>query len=216
MKSQKLNRFELDALREISSVGAGHASTALSVMTNKRIEITFPWMTVCPLENVTSVIGKPEREITNIYLHIDGTCINKEFEICSLILAFPIKSAVLLAKLLQGEEAGAEELTEMDRSTLQEIGNILAGRYLSAMAEYLNLKLIESVPSIASDMLDSVMDPILAKHASEVENAIVFNTRFIVEGQEITGHFVVLFYSHMRLILANVKYLKEIEKCLGR
>ncbi|HDH41911.1 MAG TPA: hypothetical protein ENG12_05880 [Candidatus Altiarchaeales archaeon] len=211
MKPEKLNWLELDALREISSVGAGHASTALSVMTNKRVNVTFPWMKMCPLENVTSVIGKPEREITNIYLHINGRHIDKEFEICSLILAFPIKSAVLLARLLQGEEPGAEELTEMDRSTLREIGNIMVGNYLSAMAEYLDIELIESVPAIASDMLDSVMDPILAQHASEVEDALVFSIKFIIEGQEIIGYFVVLFYSHMRLLLKNIKYFSEIE-----
>lgn len=204
--------MELDALKEISSIGAGHASTALSSLTDKKIEISFPWMEICPLETVTSKMGRPEKEITNIYLHIDGTSLTNQFEVCSLLLILPIKDAAVLAKILQGEESvGVEELTEMDRSTLMEIGNILAGSYLSAIAEFLNLSLVESLPALASDMLDSVMDPIIAQHACDVENALLFNTRFLVEELEIIGHFVVLFYSHMGVLIRNVKYLKEIE-----
>ncbi|MBN2013608.1 MAG: chemotaxis protein CheC [Candidatus Altiarchaeota archaeon] len=213
MKFKNLTPLELDALMEISSIGAGHASIALSSLTDKKIEVSFPWMEVCPLETVTSKMGRPEKEITNIYLHIDGTSLDNQFEVCSLLLVLPVKDAATLAKILQGEEAtGAEELSDMDRSTLMEIGNILAGSYLSAIAEYLNLSLVESLPALAADMLDSVMDPIIAQHACDVENALLFNTRFLVEGLEITGHFVVLFYSHMGVLIKNVRYLLEMEE----
>lgn len=211
MKFNNLTELELDALREISSIGAGHASTALSSLTDKRIDVTFPGVKVCPLETVSSFIGHPEKEITNIYLHIDGTAIQGEFEICSLLLTLPVKSAGFLAKVLQGAEYEGEDLDDMDKSTLMEIGNILAGSYLSAIAEYLKLSLVESLPSMASDMLDSVMDPIIAQHACDVENVLLFNTSFLVEGKEIKGHFIVLFYSHMGPLIKNIKYLTEME-----
>lgn len=211
MKLKELNSLELDALREISSVGAGHASMALSSLINKKVDISFPWMRICPLEGITECIDRPDREVANIYLHIDGKSMDGEFEVCSLFLTFPIESAIYLAKVMQGEEVAGEELNEMDRSTLMELGNILAGSYLTAISEFLDLKLVESLPYLAADMLDSVIDPIIAQHANDIEDALVFNTLMRIEGKEVSGYLVVLFYYPVQNLLKEIRYIKEIE-----
>ena len=126
-------------------------------------------------------------------------------------MTFPVKSAMYLSRMLQGEESHEGEFSEMDKSTLMEVGNILGGSYLSAIGEFLRFELVESLPYIASDMLESVIDPIIAQHACEVEDALVCNTKFMVDGKEVEGHFVVLFYSPMKALIKKVKYLPEIE-----
>ena len=37
-----LKALQIDALREVANIGAGHAATALSLMTNRRIMISVP------------------------------------------------------------------------------------------------------------------------------------------------------------------------------
>ena len=52
-----LQALQLDALREVSNMGAGHAATALSQMTNTRIMINVPRLQVTPLEAVPEIMG---------------------------------------------------------------------------------------------------------------------------------------------------------------
>ena len=51
---------ERDALRETANIGAGHAATALSQMTGRKIMITVPTVTIASLEDVPSRIEETE------------------------------------------------------------------------------------------------------------------------------------------------------------
>ena len=53
---------QLDALKEVENIGAGHAATALSQMTNRRIMISVPKISVTRLEDVAELLGDP-REV---------------------------------------------------------------------------------------------------------------------------------------------------------
>ena len=55
-----LKALQLDALREVANIGAGHAATALSQMTNRTIMIAVPEVNVRPLEEVTDLVGAPD------------------------------------------------------------------------------------------------------------------------------------------------------------
>ena len=43
---RNLKSLQLDALREVSNMGAGHAATALSQMTGQKIMISVPHLTI--------------------------------------------------------------------------------------------------------------------------------------------------------------------------
>ena len=51
-----LKELQLDALREVANIGAGHAATALSMMTGHTIMIAVPEVNVRPLEEVTDLV----------------------------------------------------------------------------------------------------------------------------------------------------------------
>jgi chemotaxis protein CheC len=55
-----LKPMQMDALREVANIGAGHAATALSQMTSQRIMISVPRISVTLLEDVPPHIGMPE------------------------------------------------------------------------------------------------------------------------------------------------------------
>ena len=48
---------EIDALKEVANIGAGHAATALSQLTKRRIMIDVPNVQICTLEEAASVVG---------------------------------------------------------------------------------------------------------------------------------------------------------------
>jgi chemotaxis protein CheC len=63
---------ELDALRETASIGAGHAATALSLMTNSRIMISVPHITIAALEDVPQQIADEEEPIAAVMMQMLG------------------------------------------------------------------------------------------------------------------------------------------------
>jgi chemotaxis protein CheC len=67
-----LKERQLDALRETANIGAGHAATALSQMTNSTIMITVPTITIAALEDVPSQIEDGEEPIAAVLMHMMG------------------------------------------------------------------------------------------------------------------------------------------------
>ena len=49
---RSLKAIQLDALREVANIGAGHAATALSQMTGDTIMISVPTINIARLEDV--------------------------------------------------------------------------------------------------------------------------------------------------------------------
>ncbi len=68
----KLSKLQLDALKEIGTIGAGNAATGLSKMLNKRINITVPSAQILPLEKVPQVLGGMEKLVSAIYITLTG------------------------------------------------------------------------------------------------------------------------------------------------
>jgi chemotaxis protein CheC len=57
---------QLDAMREIANIGAGHAATAVSQMTVRSIMIDVPELHVLPLEQVNRLIGEPDTDPSSL------------------------------------------------------------------------------------------------------------------------------------------------------
>src|SRR5260370_17456709 len=67
-----LKALQLDALREVANIGAGHAATALSQLTHRRIMISVPEINIARLEEVPSLIGDPQEVVAAVLMHMLG------------------------------------------------------------------------------------------------------------------------------------------------
>jgi chemotaxis protein CheC len=74
-----LNNIQLDALKEVGNIGAGHAATALSQILSEKIEMTVPNVSIMHLNQVCEVMGGPEQVATGIYMRVFGDAPGKLF-----------------------------------------------------------------------------------------------------------------------------------------
>ena len=138
-----LKELQLDALREVANIGAGHAATALSQMTNRTIMIAVPEVNVRPLEEVTDLVGRPDEVVAAVLMHMMGDLTGR-----TLVL-FPEGSARTLCDILFRRSAGTTgEFGAMEQSGLKEAGNILASAYMNALSDFMGMMLVPSVPSL--------------------------------------------------------------------
>ncbi|MDO8987905.1 MAG: chemotaxis protein CheC, partial [Coriobacteriia bacterium] len=61
MRLENLSTMQMDALREVGNIGAGHAATALSQMTGSPISLSNPTLELVEFSAVPMLVGGAER-----------------------------------------------------------------------------------------------------------------------------------------------------------
>src|SRR3989442_10823977 len=67
-----LKEVQIDALREVANIGAGHAAPALSQLTNRKIMISVPQINIVRLEEVPDLLGNPQDLVAAVLMHMLG------------------------------------------------------------------------------------------------------------------------------------------------
>ena len=166
MPYSKLTQGQFDALREISSIGMGHAATALSQLLDEQIHLNVPRVTLTDIADVPDLLGGAERLVAGVTLQILGDARG------NILMVFPSESASrLLARLLRQDEGIVLE-SEIGVSTLKEVGNILASAYLNALGGLLGKTLIPSIPMYSCDMAGAVDDYLLIELSELGEQSV--------------------------------------------
>jgi chemotaxis protein CheC len=179
--------FKMDVLREVGNIGAGNAATALSTLLNKPVEMAVPTVSLLPFEEIANRVGGSEAIVVAIFLRVDGDAPGNMFFIITRDSA-----RRLLQGLLAFDAAEEEVYSEMELSALCEIGNILAGSYLSSLGDLMGLYMSPSVPSIAVDMAGAILSHGLLQFGTMGDDALLIDTTFLEGNQEAEGHFFLI------------------------
>jgi chemotaxis protein CheC len=183
-----LSAERMDALKEVANIGAGHAATALSLMTGARIMIDVPTVNVAPLEELIPGIADANSQIVSVIMDMHGSLRGHT------LLALPLSTGRRLADLmLRRERRAGGALDMLEESALKEAGNILGGAYMTALSEFLSMTLLPSPPRLTVGTTHDVMDE-HRKQASNAAAACCVETEFSFEeiGERFRGFFLLL------------------------
>lgn len=175
-----LDFLQLDALKEVSNIGAGNAATALSQLLNKKIDMTVPYINIVPFDNIFSRINGEDVVIGVIVRILGDTPGN-------ILFIFERKVALSLIQLLTNNKE--EQFTEMGNSVLCEVGNIISSSYMNAIAKFTNLVITPSVPAVTYDMLGAILSTTFIEAGQYDDQVLDIETTFLQENMEISGHF---------------------------
>ena len=184
-----LKELELDALKEVANIGAGHAATALSQLTNRRIMISVPEIFVTRLEQVPERLGDKDEVIVGVLMHMLGDLTGR------MLLTLPEFDALLLCDMLLRREPDATtEFGELEQSALKEAGNILGGAYMNALSDFMGMMLLPSVPSLAIDLSGTVLTTAQLSFGRDKDMVFCVETNFNFQEADRTlrGHFLLL------------------------
>jgi chemotaxis protein CheC len=198
-----LKPMQLDALREVANIGAGHAATALSQMTAQRIMISVPRLSVTPLEEVPPHIGPPEEPVAAVLMNMMGDLTGRT------LLVFPRPTALRLSEILMRQPAGScDELGPLEQSAIKEAGNILSGAYMNALSDFMGIMLLPSPPSLAIDMSRAVLTTAYLQFGEDPNLVFCVETEFYMRdaNERLRGFFLLLpDVASLRAILRAVR-----------
>src|ERR1043165_6726776 len=186
---KSLKPVQVDALREVANIGAGHAATALSQMTGSTIMISVPTITIAKLEDVPPQISAPEEPVAAVLMHMLGDLTGRT------LLVFPKPTAARLAELMLRRPAGSStELGEMEQSAIKEAGNILSSAYMNALSDFMGMMLLPSPPSLAIDMSTAVLTTAYLQFGSDKDYVFCVESEFRLSdiGEKLSGYFLLL------------------------
>jgi chemotaxis protein CheC len=187
MKLEDLRSVQLDAIKEVASIGACHAATALSEMIEKRVMVQVPQLRLCLLEEISVLLGPPESPITGVLISFKGDLEGRS------VMALPYEySRLLVDRLLHRERGTTKEFGELESSALKEAGNILVCSYMNALADFLGVTVMPSPPDLAIDMAGAVLLATLLDFGKSQEPVIVIENelRFIEADDVLLGYLI--------------------------
>ncbi|QDH22874.1 chemotaxis protein CheC [Saccharibacillus brassicae] len=183
----KLEGFKLDVLKEVGNIGAGHAATALSQLLNKPIDMAVPKVQLLPFEDIAEKVGGAEKIVLTVFFRVEGDAPGNLFYIMA-----PEAGKSLLRRLGAFVPTEGLELSEMEQSALGEIGNILAGSYLSSLADFTNLAMSPTVPALALDMAGAILSYGMIQFGEMGDAALLIDTTFVQGNDEVEGQFFLI------------------------
>lgn len=191
MDARDLKPHQLDALKEASNIGAGHAATALSEMVHTRIMMGIPEINVVRLQDVGELLGEADEVVSAVMMTLLGDVTGRTLQI------FPWRTTVQLTQaLLQRQGQGSvapEDFGEVEQSALKEVGNILVGAYINALSEFMGLMIIMSPPAIAIDTAQAVLATSYLNFGEHHDYVLAVNTKLGMDGEtDLGAHFLLL------------------------
>lgn len=184
--ARELTPEQLDALREVANIGAGHAATAMSEMTGQRIMISVPRVNIAPLDEVPNQIAEGEEPVAAVLMQMMG-------DLSGLtLLVFPEASALRVASLMMRRPATA--LGTIEQSAIQEAGNILGSSYMNALAEFMGMILMPSPPSLAVDLSTTVLSSTYVEVSGGAEYVFCVESEFVLQesNERVRGFFLLM------------------------
>jgi chemotaxis protein CheC len=173
MRLEDLTELQMDALREVGSIGAGHAATALSQLVDHRIDLEVPQLELLPIGSVPDVFGGPETLVGAVYDRMLGDLGG------GLLFVAPRDSSLALVDLMRNRPVGtAKSFGTEEEATITHVASILASSYIASIARLADLNILPARPSFALDMAGAILQVVTAETGMRAENALLLRTRF--------------------------------------
>ena len=180
-----INKMHLDAIREIGNIGAGNAATAMSQLLGCPVEIDIPKAELVSIYDLDSYYDDPDSSYTAVLATSDN---EEPFNFMLLVKESEVGRLVgLLVTKQFGMDMTDSMTQEMMDSALGEIGNILLGSFLNAVNGLLGVTSGISTPSVAHDMLASILSIVSAMFGQYGDIALVTKSSLTVGAGENAG-----------------------------
>ena len=155
----QIREVDVDRVRELTSIGAGHAATAFARLVGRTCQMRVPTVRLLRAESaattfVASARTDGDRGMTGIFFEIEGGLGG------IIAILFSPASRDQLVEHLTGESP-TEGSSPSAESALREFGNILASHVVSPMADALGVAILPSVPVLAMEDAREVLGSLI-------------------------------------------------------
>ena len=185
MPTLTLNELQRDALKEVGNIGAGHAATALSQLLNTTVKLSEPTIDVLKFRDLRPASATP----TAPSQRCTCTCAAKRrarWSCCSTATR-PRTSSNVFIKRIIGDIQIFDSIVD---STLKELGNIIAGSYLTALISLTGINLLPSVPTLSYGTIQAAFRTLMSILPDQ--DVFLIESQFLDKDRAVSGQFILI------------------------
>ncbi len=173
---------EKEIIKRISQDSSDNAAKALSKMINKNVMVDFPSITLKPVDELMKLQGVMLVSISEVIGDVSG----------NILISYPNECGLSLVDLMMQNPSGTlKQLNSDAESAFKEFVNIIAGAYLSSLANHLKFKIFPSPPLFLFGDFENIRENIISQ-LSSVATVLMVNTQLHIEGENIDGNFFIM------------------------
>ena len=176
----ELSSLEIDTLREIGSIGTGNAATALSQMIGKEVRITLPEVRIMGYNEAIEWIGGPEQVTAGVLVGMSGQMSGVMLSVQKLGFI-----NLVLEQMLGHPIEDYQQLDELGKSTLVEVGNIMISTFINALSGLSNISVNLTVPAFAVDMQGAILSVPMAAYGGMSDYLMTIGGNFVCEEEQV-------------------------------
>jgi chemotaxis protein CheC len=181
----ELNDLQKDALKEVGNIGAGHAATALSQMLNTTVRLGEPSIEILKFDELPQRLAHGDRPISAVHMKVLGDAPGQ------MLVVFDRAQALGFAETFLRRVVGDIKVFEsIVDSTLREIGNIIAGAYLTALMTLTGTNLLPSIPTLSSGTVEATIQSLVDIPADR--EVFFVESAFLENGTQVSGQFILI------------------------
>ena len=193
------------AWAELISAGISNAISGLSKMINREITIITLIPRSVDIKDVPYLFGGPKANVVGIHLRVTGSAEGQ------ILLVYDPKAAFELLDIMMGEPPGTtQNLGELEQSGLGEIGNIMGGYFLNALAASTGLQFLPSPPVVMMSMAEPILNIALSQIQQTSGESWIVESTFGTNGYKTNGTFLVLPNPEFLYVLTAAWYSKRL------
>jgi len=193
--SERLSEQAFNALTELGNIGAGNATTSLSVMLNSKLTMSPPKVDIYDFNALENILGGPDATVMGVLSTIGG-------DMNAMILfVVGMEDAENLVKALMGD--GIEWHSEMGISAIGEIANIIIGSYVASLETLTGMKMRYSQPESCIDMAGAILSVPCIEFGKISDKALLINSQFKQGEKEVDGFIMMMSEVHSFDALLN-------------
>ena len=179
-KYEDLNGLELDTIREIGSIGTGNAATALSSMLGCTVRLQMPEVRIMGYNEAIDWIGGPEVITAGVLVQMSG-------EVNGIMLSVQQMEFVnlVLKKMVDHTVESYEQLSDLDRSALVEVGNIMISTFINALSSLAGITTRLTVPAFAVDMQGAILTVPMVEFGGQSDYIMTIGANFICDDKAV-------------------------------
>ncbi len=184
-QSLKLNDLQKDALKEVGNIGAGHAATALSQLLNAKVNLSEPSIDVIKFRDLASRVGHENRMVAALHMYIRGEAPGQ------IVVLFDREQAIdFVSTFLKRVIGDIQVFDSIADSTLKEIGNIIAGSYLSAINNLTGQNVLPSVPTLSYGTIQAAFRTLMSILPDQ--DVFLIESAFLDKEKAVSGQFILI------------------------
>ena len=176
----ELSSLEIDTLREIGSIGTGNAAAALSAMLSRNVRITLPEVRIMGYNEAIDWIGGPEAITAGVMVKISGQINGIMLSVQSLEFV-----NLVLNSTLEEQIHDYQDLKELERSALIEVGNIMISTFINALSSLADITVELTVPCLSVDMQGAILAVPMAEYGGQTDYLMTIGGNFVCDGREV-------------------------------